>query len=51
MRLTGLSRKRTKMETLTSPTQINGRARSIWLIDLGYSSDNRYVDKVVEKKE
>jgi hypothetical protein len=25
--------------------------RKIWLIELGYSSDTRYMDKVIEKKE
>jgi hypothetical protein len=32
-------------------TQINGRPRKIWLMELGYSSDTRYMDKVMEKKE
>jgi hypothetical protein len=27
------------------------RPRKIWLIELGYSSDTRYMDKVLEKKE
>jgi hypothetical protein len=33
------------------PTQINDRPKKIWLMELGYSSDNRYKDKVMEKKE
>jgi hypothetical protein len=30
------------------PTQINGRPRNIWLMELGYSSDTRYMDKVIK---
>jgi hypothetical protein len=37
------------METKV-PTQINGRTRKIWLMELRYSSDTRYTDKVMEKK-
>jgi hypothetical protein len=33
------------------PTQITGRPRKIWLIELGYSSDTRYMDKVKKKKK
>jgi hypothetical protein len=32
-------------------TQINGRPRKMWLLELGYSSDIRYMDKVMEEKE
>jgi hypothetical protein len=30
---------------------MTGIPRKIWLIKLGYSSDPRYLDKVIEKKE
>jgi hypothetical protein len=33
------------------PTQINGRPRKIWLIEMGYSSDTRYMEKVMKRKE
>jgi pyruvate carboxylase len=33
------------------PIQINGRARKIWIIDLEYCSDTRYIDKVKEKEQ
>jgi hypothetical protein len=33
------------------PTQINGRPRKIWLFQLGYSSDTRYMDKAMKKQE
>jgi hypothetical protein len=33
------------------PTQIYGGPRKIWLIELGYSSDTRYMDKVIEKEK
>jgi hypothetical protein len=32
-------------------TQMNGRPRKVWLNELGYSSDTRYMDKVIEKNE
>jgi hypothetical protein len=41
--------KRTRDEDTNIPTQINGRTRKTWLIELGYSSDTRYMD--TEKKE
>jgi hypothetical protein len=31
-------------------TSSNGRPNQIWLMDLGYSSDSRYMDKVMEKR-
>jgi hypothetical protein len=30
---------------------MNGRPRKIWLIELGYFSNTRYMEKVTEKKE
>jgi hypothetical protein len=44
-------KKRTRNEDTNVPTQINGRPRKIWLIELGYSSVFRYKDKVIEKKD
>jgi hypothetical protein len=44
-------KKRTRNGDNKVPTQINGRPRKIWLMELGYSSDTRYMDKVMEKKE
>jgi hypothetical protein len=44
-------KKRTRNADTNVPTQINGRPRKIRLIELGYSSDTRYMDKVIEKKE
>jgi hypothetical protein len=44
-------KKRTRNGDSNVPTQINGRPRKIWLMELGYSSDTRYMDKVTEKKE
>jgi hypothetical protein len=44
-------RKRTRNGDTNIPTQINSRPRKIWLIELGYSFDTRYMDKVTEKKE
>jgi hypothetical protein len=32
-------------------TQINDRPREVWIVELGYSSDTRYMDKVTEKKQ
>jgi hypothetical protein len=49
MRSTGLSRNKLEMETLSSLPRY-GRPRKIWLIELGYSSDIRYMDKVIEKR-
>jgi hypothetical protein len=43
-------RKRTRNGDTNIPTQINSRPRKIWLIELGYSFDTRYMDKVTEKK-
>jgi hypothetical protein len=44
-------KKRTRNGDTNIPTQITGRPRKIWLIELGYSSDTRYMDKVIEKPE
>jgi hypothetical protein len=44
-------KKRTRNGDTIVPTQMNGRPREIWLIELGYSSDTRYMDKVIEKTE
>jgi hypothetical protein len=44
-------KKRTRNGDNKVPTQIKGRPRKIWLMDLGYSSDLRCMDKVMEKKE
>jgi hypothetical protein len=44
-------KKRTRNGDTNIPVQINGRPRKIWLIELGYSSDTRYMDKVTEKQE
>jgi hypothetical protein len=33
------------------PTQIGSRHRNTWLVELEYSSDTRYMDKVAEKKQ
>jgi hypothetical protein len=44
-------KKRTRNRGTIAPSQINGRPRKIWLIELGYSSDTSYMDKVIEKKE
>jgi hypothetical protein len=45
-------KKRTRNGDNNVPIQINGRPRKIWLMELGYSSDTRYMhmDKVMEKK-
>jgi hypothetical protein len=43
--------KRTCDEDTNVPTQIIDRPRKTWLIELGYSSDTRYMDKVMEKEE
>jgi hypothetical protein len=42
-------KKRTRNGDTNIPTQITGRPRKIRLIELGYSSDTRYMDKVIEK--
>jgi hypothetical protein len=47
----GALKKRTRNGDINIPTQINSRPRKIWLVELGYSSDTRYMDKVTEKKE
>jgi hypothetical protein len=39
------------METIRFQPRINGRPRKIWVMELGYSSDTSYMDKVMEKKE
>jgi hypothetical protein len=44
-------KKRTRNGDNEVPTQINGRPRKIWHMELGYSSDTRYMDKVMEEKE
>jgi hypothetical protein len=44
-------KKRNQNGDTNVPTQTNGRPRKLWLIELGYSSDTRYMDKVIEKKE
>jgi hypothetical protein len=44
-------KKRRKLGDTLVPNQMNGRPRKIWLVELGYSSDTRYMDKVIEKKE
>jgi hypothetical protein len=44
-------KKRTRNGDNKVPTQINDRPRKIWLMELGYSSDTRCMDKVMEKKE
>jgi hypothetical protein len=43
--------KRTRNGDTIVPAQINGRPRKIWLMELGYPTDTRYMDKVMEKKE
>jgi hypothetical protein len=43
--------KRTRNGDINVPTRRNGRPRKLWLIELGYSSDTRYMDTVIEKKE
>jgi hypothetical protein len=43
--------KRARNGDTNIPTQINGRPRKIWLMELGYSSDIRRMDKFTEKKE
>jgi hypothetical protein len=51
LRLTGLSRNELEFrnEDNIASKQTNGRPREIWLIELGFSSDTRYM--VAEKKE
>jgi hypothetical protein len=44
-------KKRNRNGNTNIPTRINGRPRKIWLIELGYSSDTRYMNKVIEKIE
>jgi hypothetical protein len=44
-------KKRNRNGDTTVPTQIIGRPRKIWLIELGYSSATRYIDKVIKKKK
>jgi hypothetical protein len=44
-------KKRTRNGGTYIPTQMTDRPRKVWLIELGYSSDTRYMDKVIEKKE
>jgi hypothetical protein len=44
-------KKQTRNGDTNIPTQINGRPRKIWLIELEYSSDTRYMDKVIERIE
>jgi hypothetical protein len=44
-------KKMTRSGDTNVSTQMNGGPRKIWLINLGYSSDTRYMDKVMEKKE
>jgi hypothetical protein len=38
--------KRTRNGYTDVPTQTNGKPRKIWLIEMGYSSDTRHMDKV-----
>jgi hypothetical protein len=47
----GALKKRTRNGDTNISNQINGRPRKIWLIESGYSSNTRYMDKVTEKKE
>jgi hypothetical protein len=42
--------KKTRNGNTNIPTQITGRPKKIWLTELGYSPDTRYMDKVMRRK-
>jgi len=42
--------KRQRDGSLIANTRINGRPRKVWIVELGYTSDTRYLDKLTEKK-
>jgi hypothetical protein len=44
-------KKRTRNGNIKNSTQMTGRPTKIRFIELGYSSDTRYMDKVIEKEE
>ena len=44
----GLKRNRDGSQCVS--TQIGGRPRRVWIVELGYTSDTRYLDKMAEKR-
>jgi len=44
-------KKQKRNEIAIVSTQTFGRPRKIWIIELGYSSDTRYMDKVAEMNQ
>ena len=43
--------KRTREGAFKAPPLLNGKPRKVWIIELGYCSDTRYLEKLAEKQQ